>query len=248
MTKQTLIALVTISWCAVAAVPAAAAEPPSAPELLAASIAFHDPDGVWDDGAFELELAETRPSGSDRETTLWIDNGAGTFRIRRASEGHVTEGHSGQGVGQAECTWTLDGSADIADAVREEKQLTCDRLTLLRNYYVYLWGLPMKLRDPGTRLGDVTETEVDGETVYRLRVTYDEGVGTDIWDFDFDPETSALVGYRFVHAGPDGGGEWITLEGMTEGAGLRLPKTRTWYRLEGERLGADALTAIRGGS
>ena len=46
----------------------------------------------------------------------------------------------------------------------------------------------------------VTVTEVvkdeSGEVV-QLRATYDPEVGEDIWDFFFDPETYALVGYRF---------------------------------------------------
>ena len=115
----------------------------------------------------------------------------------------------------------------------------------MRNYYDYLWGLPMKLRDPGTRLGAVTRVEVDGEPRWRLRVTYDPEVGSDVWDFDFDPETYALAGYRFFHDEAAGDGEWIALDGEIEGRGLRIPQTRAWYmNVDDEFLGTDKLVGI----
>ena len=41
--------------------PANAPQTMAASEILAASIAFHDPQGLWDDGSFRIELIQTRP-------------------------------------------------------------------------------------------------------------------------------------------------------------------------------------------
>ena len=41
----------------------------------------------------------------------------------------------------------------------------------------------MKLRDAGTRLGEVTETTFAEREVFGLRVTYEPEVGGDTWYF-----------------------------------------------------------------
>ena len=104
----------------------------------------------------------------------------------------------------------------------------------------------MKLRDPGTRIDpQVLDTEFSGEPALALRVTYDPDVGSDIWYVYFDPTTSALVGYRFYYDEEANDGEYIELEGEVEGAGLRIPKARTWYTHGDNRLlGTDTLTRI----
>ena len=59
----------------------------------------------------------------------------------------------------------------------------------MRNYYVYLWGLPMKLLDAGTTLDpEVATTNYQDEPVQIVRVTYDPQVGSDVWYVYLDPE------------------------------------------------------------
>lgn len=221
--------------------PFAAAEM-GAVDLLAAAIAHHDPEGRWAESAYRLTVRESRPDGTHRETQLLIDNRAGRFEISTQREGAQIDGELGPG----ECTLRLDGSAEISDEDRTKHRLTCDRLELMRNYYTYLWGLPMKLRDPGARLApEVRQTEFLGRPALGLRVTYEEEVGSDIWYFYFDPEGKALIGYRFYHDEAANDGEYITLEGETEAGGLRLPATRDWYtHQEDKHLGTDTLTGI----
>jgi len=115
----------------------------------------------------------------------------------------------------------------------------------MRDYYVYLWGLPMKLRDPGTQLGGVKSTTFTDQDAYSLRVTYAPEVGKDVWYFYFDRETAALVGYRFYHDEAKNDGEVIVLEGEYEGHGMRLPESRAWTTHQDDRyLGTDTLLAI----
>ena len=103
-----------------------------------------------------------------------------------------------------------------------------------RNFHVYLWGLPMKLRDPGTRLDPaVKDTRFGGKPALQLRVTYDERVGRDTWYFYLDPKTHALLGHRFHHDESKGDGEYTVFSGEVSGAGLRLPQVRKWYRNQG---------------
>ena len=107
--------------------------------------------------------------------------------------------------------------------------------------------MPMKLRDPGTRLDPaVKRTELDGRAVLALRVTYAPEVGGDTWYFYVDPRTFALAGCRFYHDESANDGEYIVFEGEVEGPRrLRLPKLRRWHmNRDGEYIAVDEVLSI----
>lgn len=224
--------------------PAFTQEASSAADLLARSIAWHDPEGRWAAGAWRMTISEARPEapGADQTTVLVIDNRSGRFSWRTRRDGADLEGE----IQGERCMLRLNGSTEIPEAERAKHRLSCDRLRMIRNYYTYLWGLPLKLRDPGTRLDpEVRETTFEGRPVRALRVTYEEGVGSDTWYFYLDAETLALVGYRFFHDEAKGDGEFIVLDGEATGGGLRLPRQRSWFMNQDRKhLGVDTLTAI----
>ncbi len=215
---------------------------PGAEEVLSAAIAFHDPERVWATGAFRLQFEESRPDGSVRKTAVVIDNAAGRFEIDTERQSRSVRGELGPGT----CRWLLDGSVGFSGQEQDELRLTCERLEWIRDYYVYLWGLPMKLRDPGTLIDPgVKETTFEGREALEVRVTYEAEVGSDSWYFYFDPADRALIGYRFYHDEATNDGEYIVLEGLGEGVGLRLPRRRTWYtHQERKLLGTDTLVSI----
>ena len=104
----------------------------------------------------------------------------------------------------------------------------------------------MKLRDRGTIVDpEAIRTEFQGGVVWQVRVTYDPEVGTDTWYFYIDPRSFALVGYRFYHDETANDGEYIILDRIIEGDGMRLPKVRSWYRNDNDELvGTDTLRSI----
>jgi hypothetical protein len=224
------------------AVQVSAQEAPSASEVLERAIAYHDPKGLWDRARFELQIRETGPGHRDRHTRVRIDTPGNAFELLTQREGRVIEGL----MADDECVLTLDGALDFTDEERDEYRLTCDRLRWLRDYYTYLWGQPMKLRDPGTLIDPRAEAaEYQGLPAWSLRVTYDEAVGTDTWYFYFDKESYALIGYRFYHNEADNDGEYIVLAGEIEADGMKIPARRAWYTHADDRhLGDDVLTAI----
>jgi len=244
MPSSLLTLLIQSVLVVILAVPALA-QAPSAEDVISGSIALHDPEGAWSTGAYRMAFEESRPDGSTRETTIVIDNARGWFEFESARDGRSLRGE----LGPDECLWRLDGSSDVSDEERQQFGLTCDRLERWRNYYVYLWGMPMKLHDPGTRIDpQVKEADFEGRSAWEVRVTYEEAVGSDIWYFYFDPADRALIGYRFYHDEAANDGEYIVLEGLREGAGLRLPQSRAWYtHQEGKHLGTDTVVAIASG-
>ena len=215
---------------------------PAASEVLEQSIAYHDPEGHWGNARFDLSFRETRPDGSERRTRVQFRDTLDSFEISTQRDEAQIEGL----MAGDECILTLDGSTEFSEQDRDKYRLTCERLRWLRNYYTYLWGLPMKLRDPGTRIDpQVTDAWYQDRQVWSLRVTYDESVGTDIWYFYFDQQTYALVGYRFYHDEAKNDGEYIVLEGETVASGVKIPTRRSWYtNAEDRHLGDDILTDI----
>jgi hypothetical protein len=218
------------------------AQPPSAEEVLARAIAYHDPDDQWRHGIWRLTLGETRPDGTVRRTVLIIDHPAARFDYSVRDGGDHIEGS----LTDNGCSFRLNGSSTFSQQQREQHRLTCERLERMRNYYTYLWGLPMKLRDPGTRLDATVGAETfDGSPVTVLRVGYEEPVGKDTWYFYLDPSSYALVGYRFYHDETANDGEYILLEQEVETEGLRIPRVRAWYtNADKKYLGTDTLESI----
>jgi hypothetical protein len=84
------LAFLDAVWLFAPAPPVLLGEPRLATELLACSIAYHDPQGRWNRDAFKITDVSTRPDGTvGRRTVLRIDNARGRFEIetdvRRAS-------------------------------------------------------------------------------------------------------------------------------------------------------------------
>lgn len=187
-----------------------------AENILEMSLQYHDPKNTWGSQDIEMNFVETRPGGEDRKTSVHIRNDIGYFRVRRPGEEH--------GMLMDSC-FVISGAVD------------CDRVQTLRNYYLYLWGLPMKLRDPGTDLSDHVDTlKWNGLDVLALKASYD----TDEWTFYFDRSDYALKGYQFVKN--DGSGEWVELYNLADVGEMRIPSERRWYVLsDSTHLGTDVL-------
>lgn len=208
-------------------------------QLLEKSIQYHDPNNVWAVQKHELNLKETRPNGADRQTKLVIDIPNSFFEINQLRDGRQII----RQMNNEACIHQLDGSAQIALEEVKSLQLTCERTEFLRNYYTYLWGLPMKLKDPGTLLGEkIMETTFMNHACYAFKVSYSPEVGKDVWYFYFNKSTFALLGYRFYHDESKNDGEYIPLEEEVIVNGMRLPKIRKWFVNKDDRfLGADIL-------
>lgn len=118
-----------------------------------------------------------------------------------------------------------------------------ERAIRMRNYYTYLWGLPMKLNDPGTQIdSEVGKEELNGKRYLVARVPYEK----DIWYFYIDPETFQMEAYKFYQDEPNQKGEIIYLDGLSEYKGLQIPANRSWYRTENDEfLGTDQLRGIK---
>lgn len=200
---------------------------PSGSDVLEKSIAYHDPQNQWKQGPVSLKLYESRPGGSYRRTKITLDEANGNFTLQQIrGRDKITRNYTPEG-----CTFSLNGrTRDFPPEEVRQHRLDCTAGTVYRDYYTYLWGLPMKLRDPGTIIDQkVYRVDFFGQELLEIKVTYDREVGGDVWYFYFHPETFALRGYRFYHDEAANDGEYILLEGEAEVGGLKIPAKRHWY-------------------
>lgn len=209
--------------------------------LLEKSIQYHDPNGVWESSDLLLTIEQTRPDNNGKEQNfIHINNKNGNFELTKMIPGGVIL----RGVQDGKCVQKHNGEPPSPEII-EQYRLTCERSELFKNYYTYLYGLPMKLKDPGTILGEeILEMSFQGKDYNTIKVTYTEGVGSDTWYFFFDKKTNAMSGYKFYKDESKNDGEYITLEGEELVNGMKIPKIRAWYyNNDGGYLGTDILVS-----
>lgn len=207
-------------------------------ELLEKAIQFHDPNGKWSSFSGTLFVTMETPKRPDRNSEIKIDLLNEFFRVN-ASQGKNTTEYT---VDKGKCSIQFNGKTP-SEEEKKENNLSCDRANLYKNYYTYLYGLPMKLKDEGTNIDPKVEKKsFKGKEYLVLKVTYDETVGSDIWYFYFDPKTYAMEVYQFFKKDKPNSGEYILLTGMETINDIKMPKTRAWYyNKDDQYLGTDIL-------
>jgi len=216
----------------------------SASKLLDNAIAYHDPNDLWDLFQGKLFITMSTPDNKKRVSEIALDLPKEYFKLTSTSDGVTME----QTLDGSNCTIKLNGSTDISEEEKKTHRISCERTEVMKNYYTYLYGLPMKLKDPGTNIDPVVTTRVfRGKTYLALKVTYDETVGKDTWYFYFNPTTFAMEIYQFFHDESKNDGEYIILSGIENVASIKMPKTRAWYYNKDDAyLGTDVLTRSAG--
>ncbi|WP_405385066.1 DUF6503 family protein [Maribacter sp. LLG6340-A2] len=195
-------------------------------QLLNNAIAFHDPQNNWKTFQGKLLIEMESPKAALRSTRIELDLPANYFKSTVKQNNHIIESE----LNKEECILKLNGSTTITKKVKDSLRITCDRAQLMKNYYTYLYGLPMKLKDPGTRIDPkVVKQTFKGKEYLVLKVNYEKEVGQDTWYFYFDPKTYAMEIYQFFHDESKNDGEYILLTDLITIHGIQFPKTRAWY-------------------
>lgn len=207
--------------------------------LLQRSIAYHDPEENWQHFKARLYLIHIDTTGKEAPFEVEIDNNTGYFsHISHKDEKEIVKGISSEG----KPFFLIDGREEISKEEREKYNMTPESAEGTRNFYLHLYGLPMKLTDAGTLASDTIYTQnFHGKDLQVMEVNYEPGVGNDSWSFYFNPETAAMEAYSFDWGDPEAG-EYVLLNEELVVNGIKLPKVRKWYfTKEDQYLGTDAL-------
>ena len=212
-------------------------------ELLDKAISYHDPNGNWPSFNGTLNITMETPSGQNRNTEIQINLAEEYFYSKAARDTISTEFILSKG----DCEIVFCGEKEFSEETAKKYRLSCDRANMYKGYYEYLYGLPMKLKDPGTIIRKEVERKTFQEKEYLvLKATYEAEVGSDIWYFYFNPKTYVMEIYQFFHVdektNKEIGGEYILLSGEKTINGIKMPKNRAWYtNKEDKLLGTDIL-------
>lgn len=196
--------------------------PKTGRQWIEQSIKYHDPLGRWANLQAVFHVEDSLPAGKESRSYFFtLKNPDSYFSYRfRDLEFEV-----------------------VGDSVNiNQGEVENERALRLRNYYSFLWGLPMKLMDMGTVIEDSVREEIlQGKTYHVVRVPYEK----DVWYFYLNPENYRMEAYKFYQDEAQGKGEIIYLEGEYEFWEMRIPMNRTWYRTQKpEFLGTDMLKSI----
>lgn len=211
--------------------------------VLERAIQYHDPSGNWATFNDSFVVTMTTPSQPVRTSTITINLPEAFFKVAAVRNGiettHVVNQHINSVTTTDLHTNEVTSSTDPA---------AINRAVFMRDYYTYLYGLPMKLTDAGTIINDVVvRKQFKGKEYLVLEARYDAGVGTDVWYFYFDPITYAMEVYQFYRTGAIGAidtttGEYILLTGTAIINSIKMPASRAWYYNKDDRyLGTDVL-------
>ncbi|MFP2997807.1 DUF6503 family protein [Spongiivirga sp. MCCC 1A20706] len=211
----------------------------TADELLDKAIFYHDPNGNWKNFQSILHINLEMPDSPNRKSEVYINLPKNVFGLKTVQDTITTYRKFEKG----KCSFSLNGKTALDSTEIKKHRGDCERTKMYRNYYTYLYGLPMKLKDAGTIIHKkVQKRTFKGKDYLVIKVTYDEYVGTDTWYFYFDPTTYAMKVYQFYKNEAKNDGEYILLTDELITNGIKLPKTRAWYYNKNDGyLGTDQL-------
>lgn len=213
-------------------------------QLLEKAIAYHDPNGQWNQFQGKMAILMTTPNAETRRTQLELNLPAQYFKSSVRKGNHTVD----YIIDKGQCELLLNNSPVIAETYRDSLQITCERAFKMKDYYTYLYGLPMKLKDPGTLIDPkVGKKSFKGKEYLVLKVKYDEKVGSDTWYFYFNPTNYKMEVYQFFHDESKNDGEYILLSEEISVNDIKMPKIRAWYyNTDNKYLGTDDLAKASG--
>lgn len=204
-------------------------------QLLEKAIHFHDPKGNWKTFNGELFITMKTPDQIKRKSEIRINLPKEYFYVKSYTDTSTVE----YTVNKRICSKFLGGNKNPSN----DHKKTCKRAYLYKDYYTFLYGLPMKLKDEGTIVHQKVEKRIfNGKEYWVLKVTYNENVGKDRWFFYFNPKNYEMEAYQFFKK-EENSGEFILLSGLEIIHEIKMPKIRDWYFNKDNRyLGTDLLS------
>lgn len=112
-------------------------------ELLEKAIQFHDPNGNWNTFKGDFFVTMETPNNGVRKSKITIDLPNQYFSVH-AKKDTISTAFI---VDKEICSFSLNGKQNLSAEKKKKYSLNCERANLYKNYYTYLYGLPMKLKD-----------------------------------------------------------------------------------------------------
>lgn len=210
-------------------------------QVLEKSIAYHDPYGNWETFNDSLSIHLQTPEQPIRKSKIKIDLTNEYFYLQQIKAADTLV----YSIVKDNCKLSINGIKKPTKKLKKKYDANCEKAKLYKNYYTYLYGLPMKLKDEGTIIyKDVIRKSLKNNKYLVIKVNYREDIGKDTWYFYFNPETYALEAYQFFKDESKNNGEYILLNKTENISNIKMPKIRKWFtNKDNKYLGTDILQA-----
>jgi hypothetical protein len=198
----------------------------NAKQIVEKCLLAHDPTLKYLKNRHEYLYKIQRENQADRAFGLVLDwkNDFFQYRVKNDSIDYF------QLFKKGDCKSSINGNSKPTSDQIIKYQLDCDRTKYLKNVYFYLFGLPFKLKDEGVIIHDLVEEVIFNEKAsFKIKVSFDEKVGSDIWYFYIDKQTFLMNGYQFYHNYLKNDGEFIYLKNYEKINGVFIAKTKLWH-------------------
>jgi len=197
----------------------------TAQDIVNASITFHDPENKWKSLNAEFVFQSKFEFNDSVPEELHININVQNNNFRYTN---------------------LDRKVDISysqdSCIVNQGNTNCNSYAWTKNFYTYIWGLPMKLNDPGTTINpNFTLDTIQQIPVYNVSVPYHD----ENYQFYFHQKTYELKFFQFIKNNETGHGEFITLSEIYEHNGIKFPKHKRWEQLSSrELIGTNEVLSI----
>ncbi|MEM6893358.1 MAG: DUF6503 family protein [Bacteroidota bacterium] len=209
-------------------------------ELVKKSIAYHDPNNEWHvfQGDFMIETNKGK-------ILLKLNNAKGIaiWTEKLKSGDSLTGGY----LEKNSCLVQLNGEEITAKGELEGFLLDCKNIIDRTQYWIYMYGIPMKLMDNTVNfVGSPKLVKFLGETMWMIKVNYNLEQTQEYWQFYFSPENYALKATRFFHPALGKDSEYILYKAERSIGGLKLPTQHSWYMFDKkEFIGSENLVETK---
>ncbi|PZX48405.1 DUF6503 family protein [Algoriphagus chordae] len=194
---------------------------PSGKEVLKESIQFHDPRNQWH------KLQENIRVRSD---FIYPDTVLNGIMIGLDNPNKL--------VSYYNLTYEQHIEFTESSCVVLEGDRSCDQMAWTKNFYHFILGLPMTLQnEEGIVQESVVDTTFHETASYRVAIDFEK----EKWHFYFAKADYHLVGFA-SNKNFESKAEEIRTDDLIEIAGMKLPKTRSWW------ITTDSLAPIYSGT
>jgi len=199
-------------------------------DLIQRSIEYHDPNGKWihfkSSIHIDASLWKSEETKEKITTELFFDNRNGVFKQYFLMNKIKLKGE----VSNDTCYNQALTEIPEENATQYAKMLGCKGITLSKDYYSYLIGLPMKLLDAEAIVNDTIFERTYNEIKYDVvKVNYEPFDKNPSWYFYFNKNNHALELCKFTSREDENkGGEYIIYNQEKDIQGMKLRNQQVW--------------------
>ena len=214
------------------------------PELWQKTIAYHDPDGIWEKFNGKVHLISVHANGNVYNEELEIQKEKNFYQSKR----FVKDVIAIRGIRDGKAFYSVNGNNNPSKDEIKRYNLSTARIQQHKEHHTCHIGLPMELKSAGVEVLDKVENvEFRGKNCYALsfrgdpqKVKHEYYAGD--WTLYIDPETFAMVGVNF---NSEDWNSYFVAHGEIEINGIKMPMIKNYFNKNDSYRFTDNFTKVK---